>query len=605
MSTSSQSRRAPMGRVIVAALVAAGAAALGCNGAVVPSNLDRAAGGSGPSGGRGGVGSGGRSGSGGVQPDGGQVMADAAGSGGSGPSGPPDLPGPGDAAFTSDLGVDPGASDAGAGPGVWARGIQPGLVEIAQAIFIKVGDAGAVVPPAMRNSKLIEGRAAFLRLHVRAEPGFAARPLRAQLTVTAADGTETILTDGKTISGSSTSEKIDSSFNFLLPAELIKPKTTVSAAIYEAEPVAASETPSPSRFPTSGAADLGVEGGPMAMDVVLVPVRGPSGPLDDAPARRKRLEDYLADVYPAQKMTIRWHDTVTIPALASSAAAFRLLAVARRTDDAPAGTYYHLLIAVEDSESKFLGLGVGAGPRPEDAANRIAMTMVTEHQVDSQMDTVAHEMGHNLGQNHAPGCGASGVDDKFPYPATGVGVDGYSLGERALGKAHLPNAPGPFKSKAKFKDVMGYCYPTWISDYSWNAFMERIRVVNQFDRTSPLLETGALALQETVSQQPRGRSLQGFYQPGHRPEWVVVRGKLVPAGTPLEARRFARIERRDGTRTTAPLVVALMNSPAGPESQARTLAINLSDDANLDVASVELFVDGERFTVPAAELRDR
>jgi hypothetical protein len=319
-----------------------------------------------------------------------------------------------------------------------------------------------------------------------------------------------------------------------------------------------------------------VRAGPMLMEVVLMPMRGPSGPLDDSPARRKHLENYLSDVYPVSKMTIRWRATTTINSIISSDTAFMMMQAARRTDNASPGAYYHMIIAVEDSMDKFLGLGSLAGPRPGDAANRIAMTMVTEHQVDSQADTVSHEMGHNLGRNHAPGCNAAGTDTRFPYPNTGVGVDGYSIGEVTAGRDHLPNAPGPFKPKARFKDVMGYCYPTWISDYTWNAFAERVRAVTEFtDTTASALEA---------------RSLLGYHTVGGAPQWTVVAGDLVAPDARTSHR--ARVTLRDGSTSVVPVVVAHPRSPAGPVAHKRSIALTLPDG---EVEKVEVFVDGERF----------
>jgi hypothetical protein len=475
-------------------------------------------------------------------------------------------------------------------PGAWARGVQLSLVEVSQAVFIKLGDGNAVTPPEMRNSKLIEGRAAYVRVHVRPEPGFAPRPLRAVLTLAQGDGSQRAIADAKMVAGPSTSENLASTFNFLLPAEAIVPGATLAVAIYADGEASGPEPSAPPRFPgPGGAADLAVQGGLMLMDVVLLPVRGPSGPLDDSPPRRQRLERYMADVYPARKMTIRWHDPVAIDTIIDSSEAFRLMAQARRRDNASAGTYYHLLIAIEDSEDKFLGLGSLAGPAPGEAANRVAMTIVTDHRVDSQMDTVTHEMGHNLGRNHAPGCSAGGTDSRFPYPNTGVGVDGFSLGELASGSDHLPNAPGPFKSKARFKDVMGYCYPTWISDYTWNALMDRIRIVSDYT------DLPEMALP--------GRALQGFYQPGRPPAWAVVSGSPVPDTAVVAPDRFARIERADGSSATVPITVSRLISPAGPEDGRRSIVVNLPDEGEL-LSSVEVVVDGQRFMVAADELEE-
>jgi hypothetical protein len=495
----------------------------------------------------------------------------------------PPVAGGKDAALVPDSrAADAAADQAGASDGLggtaWARQLRVGLVEAAQAVFIKIGDGSAVVPPAERNSTLIEGRAMFVRVHVRPEAGFTPRALRGVLTLELADGSKRELEDRKTISAASDTEKLDSTFNYVVPVDVMKPDTKMVAAVYEAGEGGGPEPATPPRFPPTGSADLAIRGGPMLMEVVLMLMRGPSGPLDDSAPRRKHLETYLADVYPVQKMTIRWRAVTTIDSIINSNTAFTMMQNARRQDNASPGAYYHMIIAVEDSVDKFLGLGQLAGPRPGDAANRVAMTMVTQHRVDSQADTVSHEMGHNLGRNHAPGCNAAGVDDRFPYPSTGVGVDGYSLGEMMTGMDHLPNAPGPFKSKARFKDVMGYCYPTWISDYTWNAFAARVRAVSEFSMMD------ATALQS--------RSIQAYYGPGRPPQWAVVAGDVVPPETEIIPGRRAVITLRDGSRRTAAVAVQLLRSPAGPESSARSLAVNLPDE---EVAEVEAFVDGERF----------
>jgi hypothetical protein len=77
---------------------------------------------------------------------------------------------------------------------------------------------------------------------------------------------------------------------------------------------------------------------------------------------------------------------------------------------------------------------------------------------------MAHELGHMHGRQHAP-CGVDG-DTSYPYASARIGDWGYyAPGERLL-------AP------TSFYDVMSYCWPQWISDYSYDGILERAAAVN-------------------------------------------------------------------------------------------------------------------------------
>ena len=78
------------------------------------------------------------------------------------------------------------------------------------------------------------------------------------------------------------------------------------------------------------------------------------------------------------------------------------------------------------------------------------------------VDTFAHELGHNMGLRHAP-CGlAVNPDPDFPYEDGSIGVFGY---ETRGGNTQMVDP-------AEYWDLMTYCDPSWISDYHFIKAME-------------------------------------------------------------------------------------------------------------------------------------
>jgi hypothetical protein len=74
-----------------------------------------------------------------------------------------------------------------------------------------------------------------------------------------------------------------------------------------------------------------------------------------------------------------------------------------------------------------------------------------------------HEMGHNLGRRHAPGCGAGNPDPGWPggsnYLGGLIGVWGLDVASLAL------------KNPATQYDHMTYCSPEWVSDYGYKKIL--------------------------------------------------------------------------------------------------------------------------------------
>jgi hypothetical protein len=83
----------------------------------------------------------------------------------------------------------------------------------------------------------------------------------------------------------------------------------------------------------------------------------------------------------------------------------------------------------------------------------------------------AHEWGHNWGRQHAPCGGASNPDNSFPRADGTIGSYGLDVATATL----MPPS---------YKDLMGYCNPEWISDYTYTGVLD-YRAANS-DVTSAL-----------------------------------------------------------------------------------------------------------------------
>lgn len=74
-------------------------------------------------------------------------------------------------------------------------------------------------------------------------------------------------------------------------------------------------------------------------------------------------------------------------------------------------------------------------------------------------ETFAHEIGHNMGRLHVPCGGAGNPDPGYPHSGGRIGAWGVDLASQQV---YAPSSS---------YDLMSYCSPEWVSDYTWNALV--------------------------------------------------------------------------------------------------------------------------------------
>ncbi len=100
------------------------------------------------------------------------------------------------------------------------------------------------------------------------------------------------------------------------------------------------------------------------------------------------------------------------------------------------------------------GYWIGLHSDPE-GARGIAFRPGNSSFAEPDASIIAHELGHNLSLRHVP-CptNISNPDPNYPYADASIGSWGY--------------LNGSMKDPGRNKDLMAYCAPMWISDYSFN-----------------------------------------------------------------------------------------------------------------------------------------
>ena len=133
---------------------------------------------------------------------------------------------------------------------------------------------------------------------------------------------------------------------------------------------------------------------------------------------------------------------------------------------------------------------------------------------DDSTFTAAHELGHNMGRQHAPCGGAASPDPSYPYAGADIGKLGYDWFTQAL------VAPG------QYTDLMGYCQPAWVSDYNYLAVQSVLETQNLLAQgpamyAPALLVRGSADVDGQVTLRPVLPMRAALSQEGDASEWTL------------------------------------------------------------------------------------
>jgi hypothetical protein len=357
-------------------------------------------------------------------------------------------------------------------------GLSISKIAVFQGVEVDVLKGTSWVAQASRNAPLVAGRPALIRVYVTPDSSWStSTKATAEIRLASGSTKFPIVSDTKAISGASTDDDPTSTFNLDVPGTSL-PKDATFVVNITASGAKMPTGATPGRYPTDGtpkALGLGASG---VLKVVVVPVKymaDGSGRLPDTGASQLDLyKKTMMARYPATdvQVTVRapWSYSGSLGGGGSGISSLLNSATnLRQQDGAAPDVYYYVAFAPTSSFNSYCGGGCVTGLSSvvdDPSIDQLRVSVGIGYTGYESATTMAHEVGHAHGRNHAPCGGAAGVDPQFPYSSGGIGVWGYHM----FDKQFIPPTDG--------KDMMGYCSPEWVSDYTFSALFDRVSAVN-------------------------------------------------------------------------------------------------------------------------------
>lgn len=355
-------------------------------------------------------------------------------------------------------------------------GLSVNEVAIYQGVKASLMKAGAAATPAV---PVIAGRAGLLRVYFQPPTTWLPHEIIVHIGLAQKGVALPPLEQKFMVIGNSSDATIATTVNFDLPPATLTPDLSWSITLKEEDTTHPVGDTSGARYPATGEAAIGaIKTG--KVKVTLLPVsygadgsmRMPSVAATDVAKFRAKMQA----MYPVTdvEITVGTPFSWMRPIAADGTGWDELLNAVvsqRLRDGAPDDVYYYGLFTPMSSFMQYCHQGCVLGLSPlafdaQDGSMRASIGLGYEDTYAEPQETFVHEVGHAHGRMHAP-CETQDADPDFPYSNGQIGSWGYDSTSKKF-----------FDPAGKMRDMMGYCSPDWISDYTYSALATRVQSVN-------------------------------------------------------------------------------------------------------------------------------
>lgn len=374
-----------------------------------------------------------------------------------------------------------------------ATGASISKVAVYQAVESVVYQNGASQSPSV---DLVANRPAVVRVFAQSS-GATGAPITVRLKIGDQAPLEQVV---DSLDGGSDAS-YGSTVNFDVPASMMVSGAPVTVELKEPAASSAGPNPAASTGPMSWALRAS-----HSLKVTIIPVRYAADGSNRMPdTSANQLEAYrnaFMRVYPATDVIISVGQPFTWNGgIDASGNGWDTLLNAISEERSSANTafdeYFYGAFEPSGSFEQFCGGGCVAGlgfiGDPNGEYSRAAIGL--GYSGDVATSTAVHEVGHNHGRPHSPCGGVSGADPGYPHAGGDIGVWGMDIFSHQM-------------VQPSYKDFMGYCDPTWISDYVYEEILDFMTATG-----GQQLYVPAEAMNQTYERIAVGGSSASFMQP--------------------------------------------------------------------------------------------